>query len=90
MMVRVHFSRRARIVKDELWNFVSFVQFLFSLLSALYLFPEKVQEKRLLLSAHVNDKNTRKGTAKKILRDEEYDYGICYIDASMTPSLSSS
>ena len=90
MMVRGCFSRRARIVKDELWNFVSFVQFALSLLSALYFFPEKVREKRLLLSAHVNDKNTRKGTAKKILRDEEYDDGICYIDASMTPSLSSS
>ena len=89
-MVRVYFSRQTRTIKDELWNLVSFVQFVFSLFSALYFFPEKVQEKRLLLSAHVNDKNTRKGTAKKILRDDEYDDGICYIDASMTPCTTSS
>ena len=87
-LVEKVFSRHQRIIKDELWNVVSFVQFVFSLFSALYFFPEKVQEKRLLLSAHVNDKNTRKGT-KKILRDDEYDDGICYIDASMTPCTTS-
>ena len=37
----------------------------------------------------MNDKNTRKGTAKKGC-DDEYDDGICYIDASMTPCSSSS
>ena len=60
MRVVKQLHRRLLLLARDLTHFLRFV-----LLSLSYrLFPSKASPKRKLLSAHLNDKNARKGTGK--------------------------
>jgi RNA exonuclease 4 len=79
--------RLHRLLAQELKNLTHFLRLLLLLLSY-HLFPSKALPKRKLLSAHLNDKNARKGTGKSSSSSTVFggENNICYVDASFTTS----
>ena len=79
--------RLHRLLAQELKNLTYFLRLALLLLSY-RLFPSKASPKRKLLSAHLNDKNARKGTGKSSSSATVFggENNICYVDASFTTS----
>ena len=83
MRVVKQLHRRLLLLARDLTHFLRFVLLLLSY----RLFPSKASPKRKLLSAHLNDKNARKGTGKSSSSSTVFGgENVCYVDASFTTS----